>query len=99
MTIVFKLSMPSNNSWNGRWTGEENLYAIVKPETTKKSKERNDKLVGESFRYNFGDGWVAKVEVSRVDTKTASKIRKQSKGFCGYNWMVESILQHGEIRA
>lgn len=99
MAVVFKLSMPSNNSWNGKWSGEENLYAIVKPETTKKAKERNNKIVGESFCYSFGDGWVAKVEVSLVDTKTATKIRKQSKGFCGYNWMIDSILQHGEIRA
>jgi hypothetical protein len=28
---------------------------------------------------------------------TARKLKKQSKGFCGYQWMVESIIDFGEI--
>ena len=30
MTIVcFELSMPSNNAWNGRWSGEGRCYARI----------------------------------------------------------------------
>ena len=30
MILSFELSMPNNNAWNGKWTGEGTLYAIVK---------------------------------------------------------------------
>ena len=29
--IVFKLSMPNNNSWNGRWSGDEDVHIITRP--------------------------------------------------------------------
>ena len=28
--LCFILSMPKNNSWNGKWTGEKNLFARTK---------------------------------------------------------------------
>ncbi len=32
-----------------------------------------------------------------VDGKEARRVRKESKGFCGYDWMVDEIRQHGRI--
>lgn len=32
-----------------------------------------------------------------VDSREAARMRKESKGFCGYNWMVDSIISYGEI--
>lgn len=90
--IVFTLTMPNRGSWNGRWSQEERLHAIVKC-------ERNvpKEVVGQDFFYTWDDGWTACVSVEKVDCKTAERMRKKSSGFCGYNWMVESIIEKGRI--
>ena len=91
--FAFELSMPGNNSWNGKWTGEDNFYA-----RTRTVSEKDAAALKEYYSYSFGDGWRAAVKVRRVDGRSAAKIRKKSKGFCGYEWMIDSILQHGDIR-
>ena len=93
MILCFKLSMPNVASWNGKWSGEGRLYAKVinfgrTKTATAKAKAILDKRY---FSYNFGDGWSAGITVKEVDTKEASKIRRKSKGFYGYDWMIESI--------
>lgn len=98
MLISFELSMPSNNAWNYRWIGQDDLYAVVK--SFRKMPEADGKpIVGGRFSYNFGDGLVAAVTVREVTSSAAARIRKQSKGFCGYNWMIDSILSWGAIYA
>jgi len=91
--FVFELSMPGVNSWNGRWTGEEGYYA-----KTRNIPEADAAALRGYYSYNFGDGWRAGVTVRRVDGRAAAKIRKKSSGFCGYDWMIDSILRHGDIR-
>lgn len=100
MIIVFKLSMPNCGSWNGKWTGSENLYARTKNlGRTQIAQKKGEKLISESsYYYNFGDGWSASISIEEVDAKKAAKFRKASKGFCGYDWMIESILSCGEIK-
>jgi hypothetical protein len=92
MNISFELSMPGRNSWNGRWSGESTVYAIVysfrKMPTTFKLGY---------YSYDFGDGWRAAVTVREVDKPTAKMLKKRSKGFCGYDWMVDSIISDGAI--
>jgi hypothetical protein len=92
--IEFTLSMPGRNSWNGRWSGESTHYAIVKTLTDRKADELLGGKQSASWGYNFGDGWFASIE-ARVVPK-GERLRK-SAGFCGYNWMVSSILDDGEI--
>lgn len=96
MLLSFTLSMPSNNSWNGKWSGERNLYARVVNVGNPTAKEIVEKGY---FRYDFGDGWSAGVSVKQVDGKEARRIRKKSRGFCGYDWMIESIRSKGRIEA
>lgn len=97
MFVSFELSMPGRNSWNGRWSGEERCYVrVVSVGGSKKAAEKYTRLVG-AYRYNFGDGWVACVKVRIVDAATARKLRKVSAGFCGYDWMIASIRDHGDI--
>ncbi len=98
--LVFTLSMPNNNSWNGRWSGSERAYNIVKNMgTSKKAAAKAEALVeAGDFSYSFSDGWRASVNVKLVDATGARKARKISDGFCGYDWMVSSILYHGDIR-
>lgn len=90
MILSFILSMPGASSWNGKWSGEGTLYARV-VKFGKNSKTVKDILDKGYFSYSFGDGWRAGVTVKEVDVKEAAKIRKHSTGFCGYDWMIESI--------
>jgi hypothetical protein len=50
-----------------------------------------------SYYYNFGDGWGANIDVEHIDSKEANKRRKASAGFCGYDWMVDSIIHYDVI--
>lgn len=100
MILAFTLSMPSNNSWNGRWSGENKLYVITKTFSGKIAIAKAIELVKVGrFSYNFGDGWRAAINVTQVDSKQAARLRKQSSGFCGYEWMTKSIIKYGVILA
>lgn len=86
--------MPNRASWNGRWSGDESLFAIIKNMPNDKAIKVLEKKY---HHYSFGDGWSAGVDIKHVDAKSAAKIRNKSKGFCGYDWMVNEIISHGEI--
>ena len=92
--ILFTLSMPNVGSWNGKWTGDSNLYVKTRRNP---SKEIMDKIVDRSFYYNFGDGWGASVGVKKISSKESNKTMKKSKGFCGYDWMIDEIIKFGKI--
>lgn len=96
MLIAFTLSMPNNNSWNGRWSGEDRVFVRVKSIRSTKTCEKL--LAKSNHYYNFGDGWGANVNVCEVNRSEAASLRKKSAGFCGYDWMIDSILTHGDIR-
>jgi hypothetical protein len=87
--------MPNVGSYNGKWSGEGRLYAIVKSIHKNKCLLRD----GDYYHYNFGDGWSAGVRVSFVNSAEAARIRRKSAGFCGYEWMVKSIIDNGKIIA
>lgn len=99
MILSFELSMPNVGSWNGKWSGEGRLYAIIK--TFSNSKKQTDKakaiLKENYYYYSFGDGWSAGIHVRKVDLPEARKLRRKTQGFCGYDWMVNSIISHGGI--
>ena len=99
MILSFELSMPSNNAWNGKWTGEENFYAVTHDfGKTKKAENHASEIIDNGpYYYNFGDGWTACVKVKKVTAQEAREIRSESKGFCGYDWMVKEIRIYGEI--
>lgn len=75
--IGFILTMPNVGSWNGKWTGENDLHYIYR----KLSKQKEIELNGKSFYYNFGDGWGADVECKMVDYKTNNKLKKNQVVF------------------
>ena len=98
MLIQFTLSMPSNNAWNGKWSGEGNFYAVVR--STRAVKSVGKRILDKSsWVYSFVDGWVAGVSAKEISSTEARLVRKRSKGFCGYDWMIDSIFAHNEIRA
>jgi hypothetical protein len=97
MLVAFELSMPTIGSWNGRWTGEGRLYVRVRE--IGKHHPLEAQIIGNKFHYRWDDGWSACVSVERVDSKTAAKLRKNTCGFYGYDWMIDSILRNGKILA
>jgi len=101
MILSFELGMPNNNSWNGRWSGGNDLYArVINFGRGKAANEKAKEILDKGyFYYNFGDGWGASVTVKEIDSKEAAKIRRKSKGFCGYDWMIASIKEKGRIEA
>lgn len=99
--LCFTLSMPGCGSWNGRWSGENNLYAMLVPRgSSKVAKEKTDLILKTGYySYSWSDGWHAGIKVRQVTSAESRKIRRLSKGFCGYEWMVKSILARNKILA
>ena len=98
-TLVFTLTMPNVGSWNHRWSGEGNVYAksrVLKAEQLKELKFNYTEP--QDFYYGWDDGWGANIHVEVMSAKEANKYLKDSRGFCGYDWMIQSILKYGEIR-
>jgi hypothetical protein len=100
MILCFKLSMPTVGSWNGKWTGEGRPYLkLVNLGRTKKAVQLGESILAQGyFRYDFGDGWAAGITVKSVEPGEASKLKRKSAGFCGYEWMIDSIIAHGTIK-
>ena len=94
--VEFKLSMPGRASWNGRWSGEDRNYTIVRS----MSRTAAEALVGEknhaTWSHRWSDGWLAVVEARIV---RAGERLKKSDGFSGYDWMVANIIAHGSTCA
>lgn len=98
MILAFKLNMPVSRSWNGKWSGDDKQYVITKSWQGKTGVLAAERIAAaRSYSYRFSDGWVARVDVSIVDSREAARLRARSAGFCGYNWMVDSICKHMEI--
>ncbi len=93
MILCFTLSMPNVSSWNGKWSGEGRLYAkIINFGRTQKAIAKTKEILDIGyFHYSFGDGWSAGISVKEVNAKEAATIRRKSRGFYGYDWMVQSI--------
>ena len=91
--IIFELTMPHVNTWNGHWSGEDLLYIRKRSE-----REVPKELWGKDFYYRWPDGWGACVSVRRMRAKEAARLEKKSAGFCGYDWMIRSLINNGCIR-
>ena len=96
MILCFELSMPNRGSWNGRWTGENDVHIITKTDRSI-GKKRIQELDGKSFFYRWEDGWTACVSCRMIDRNEAARLRKRNRGFSGYDWMVRSIIANDRI--
>jgi hypothetical protein len=94
VSVAFILTMPGAASWNGQWSGRGRLYARV----LRISQRRADEIVG-AHGYGWNDGWRANVEVRIVDAAESRRLNKNTQGFCGYDWMINSIIEIGHIKA
>jgi len=100
MILCFELSMPNVGSWNGKRSSANSYFAkVVSFGRTKKGIEKAQTILDKGyFSYSFGDGWRAGISVKEVNAKEAAKARRKSKGFCGYDWMIDSIRHNNSIQ-
>lgn len=96
MVLCFQLSMQECGSWNGRWSRKDDVFVITKTRRDV-SEAIMRELDGKKFSYRWPDGWTACVSCRVVDSKEAASLRRKSHGFCGYDWMVRSILAERRI--
>jgi len=93
--VKFTLTMPGRGSWDGGWSGSERNYIIMRslPQSTIEWLQLAN---GGSRRwsYNFRDGWRASIEAHVLPPRIKAK---KSDGFCGYDWMVDSIIAYDDI--
>lgn len=92
MILMFELSMPGCASWDGKWSGAGTFYARFKS-----FRKPPAILVPGYFFYRFMDGWCAEIKVKQITRAERTKLAGKSKGFCGYDWMIDSILIDGRI--
>ncbi len=61
--LAFELSMPSNNSWNSKWTGEDKKYII-----TRQIDDPEAAVIYNHAPYwhDFQNNWIAQVDITRI---------------------------------
>ena len=88
--VEFRLTMPNKGSWNGKWSGDDRNYTIVKTLPEKRVRELDlSEDTPQSWHYSWDDGWGANI-TARIMAK--GERAKKSDGFCGYEWMVRNII-------
>lgn len=102
MLVSFQLTMPNVGSWNGKWTGADRKYYVIRKLSDRyvKSQEHFKELLEkkkDNWYYSWNDGWGANVRAEIINAAEATKRRKASAGFAGYEWMIDSIVFYGEI--
>ena len=92
--LAFELSMPQNNTWNGKWSGENKTHVV-----TEQIDDPFAELICDRspYKHDFGDGWTAQINVTRVTNLRAEQLNELSDGFHGYKWMVDSIISKRRI--
>ena len=93
---LFTLTMPGVGSWNGKFSGEGEYYARIK-KVLNHGKPLYKNIEEKNYYYHWDDGWTAKVNMTLVTEKEAKSALKRSRGFLGYEWMIDSILTDGKI--
>lgn len=99
MLVAFTLTMPSSPSWNGKWSGADRLWCVVREYTEARATEIAKATSSTHYYYRWDDGWAANVQARIVSAAEAAKLRKKSAGFKGYEWMIDSIERYGKIYA
>ena len=99
--LVFTLRFPNPPTWNGHWSGENDVHVVYRKYTDKAFKEtfgKREPIWDRSHCYRWPDGWTAVVDVNLVDSvKEKNALTRHSRGFCGYDWMVSSLIKRGTI--
>ena len=101
--ISFEYHTTQIGSWDKKWSGSGKVFAKLKT-ISKEQKEKLEKMgfaiqkgKSHSFHYDFQDGWACNVTMTVGTKKEFQSIMRQSQGFLGYDWMIQDILENGQI--
>lgn len=94
--LLFSLYMPNPPTYNSKWLLEEEDHTVARSFTDSEFAKLPDNILGVHFFY-WDDGWIAQIFVRQVDLREKRNRLKKSSGFCGYEWMVESLIERGKI--
>ena len=50
------------------------------------------------YTYRFSDGYTAHISAFVINEAQRNRLLNESDGFGGYEWMIDSIIKHGEIK-
>lgn len=93
MMLCFELTIPDCGDLSSDFA-----HAVLKTARSKAEIQKFKELDGGNWFYEWDEGIAAHVTARIIDGGEAKKIRKKNNGPCGlFEWMVESILKHGEI--
>jgi len=99
MYIMFRLTVsrfqkvPSDNCVYDKF------YVIAKEFNSNSDKLKADIITfRKNFYYEFNNGLEVKISVIKLRCRVDFfKVKAESKGFCGYDWMVTSIIKNLKI--
>lgn len=91
--VSFVLTVPKHNTWNNRWSGQNDFFCVVRLVDKNKAEE----IDGKSYDYDFKDGWMNRIHCEIIKRDEAKKLIKRSSGFMGYEWMIDSIIKNNKI--
>lgn len=86
--VIFSLTMPGRPSWNGRWSGNDHPRTQVRNLPNSIAAELHEK----DWQHSWDDGWTAHIKARLM---LNGERKPKTFGFCGYDWMIDNILQHG----
>jgi hypothetical protein len=92
--VIFVLTMPGRNSWDGRWSGQDRPHNRVRTLRGQKIIELGLDDQACSWEHSFGDGWVARVSARVL---APGEKAPKSVGFAGYDWMIDNLLRFGTL--
>lgn len=97
--LLFSLSMPNPPSWNGKWSLAHEKHTRARSFTDAEFDNLPKNIVG-THSYRWNDGWTAQIDVTVTDSAQAKERHlKNSAGFCGYDWMINSLIDCGKIQS
>ena len=97
MILAFQLDKPGCDFWDGKWSGVGKKCLLTRAFRSNVGIEQAKEILAKGYyHYRFPDGSSVGVIVCEVSIAQAGNLRKSSHGFCGYDWMVDTICKYGE---
>jgi hypothetical protein len=95
VTLIFSIYMGGKPSMTDQ---EHTRIRRVSSETADRVAPTATNGAGKGFyTHHWSDGWTACINVKRSESaKETRKASSKSKGFYGYDWMIDNILQYGQ---
>ena len=91
--IVFELATMSMKERLRAWPENGQTHVIVKYDD-----EVPKRCLNVWYRYQDMEGELTRIHVYKLPSAKATSLANKSVGFCGKEWMVDSIIKYGRIQ-